>query len=70
MKLTKAMRDCLDYYGRNEKNPVRVQLPPYTWTRRQLNRALDLGFLRVGPGGWHILSESGRRALAEEDGNG
>ena len=64
-KLTKAMAACLTYYGENEHNPNRVIFgPPWYWTGRQLNTALDRGWLRVGPGGWHILSESGRAALA------
>lgn len=64
-RLTPAMRACLEYYRDNENNPNRLQLPPYTWNGRQVNRALDLDYLVVGPGGWHILSEAGRRALIE-----
>lgn len=63
--ISKSMRACLTYYRDNEHNPERVQRPPYTWNRRQLNKALDLGLLRVGPGGWHILSERGRDQLEE-----
>jgi hypothetical protein len=60
-----AMRDCLTYYCDNEHNQDRLQLPPYTWTRRQMNDALRRDWLRVGPGGWHILSDAGHEALAK-----
>lgn len=63
-RVTKAMRACLEYYGANEANPVRVQRPPYVFTTRQVNAALDRGWLCVSPGGWHILSPAGRAALA------
>ncbi len=63
VKLTKAMRACLDYYGANENNPDRFQRPPYTWTMRQANTALDRDWLCVGPDGWHILTAAGRAAL-------
>jgi hypothetical protein len=66
-KITKAMRACLNYYLTNELNPVRVQRPPYAWTTRQLNSALDRSWLCVGPGGWHILTPVGRAALSEGD---
>lgn len=67
-KLTKARRDCLTYYRDNEHNPDRHQRPPYTWTTRQTNAALDFDWLCVGPGGWHILTEAGRSALAKATG--
>lgn len=60
---SKAMRACLEYYRDNEHNPNRLQLPPYHFTMRQVNRALDLDYLKVGPGGWHILADAGRAAL-------
>lgn len=69
-KLTEAMRACLTYYLENENNPVRVQKPPYTWTMRQTNKALDNDWLMVGPGGWHILSPTGRALLRPERGEG
>jgi hypothetical protein len=67
-KLTRAQRDCLSYYRDNEHNSDRRQFPPYTWTTRQVNTALDRDWLKVGPGGWHILSAAGRAALAQEGG--
>lgn len=66
MKLTEAMRACLQYYGDNEANPARVQRPPYRWTMRQTNKALDRDWLMVGPGGWHVLTEAGRALLRAE----
>lgn len=63
VKLTKAMRACLEYYRANANNPNRHQRPPYTWTTRQLNTALDRSYLRVGDGGWHVLSPSGLAVL-------
>lgn len=66
MKLTDAMRACLEYYRDNERNPNRVQRPPYKFTTRQVNRALDLDYLRVGPHGWHVLSDAGLAALQEQ----
>lgn len=63
MKLSKAMSACLRYYGDNEHNPDRRAYPPYEFNMRQVNRALELDFLKVGPGGWHILSDAGRSAL-------
>ncbi|HEV2507356.1 MAG TPA: hypothetical protein VGV39_30065 [Mesorhizobium sp.] len=63
-KLSKSMCDCLTYYRDNEHNPDRLQKPPYTWDRRQMNGALERDWLCVGPGGWHILTEAGRAALA------
>ncbi|TWB61632.1 hypothetical protein FBZ98_101977 [Rhizobium sp. ERR 922] len=68
VKLTKAMRACLVYYRDNEFNPDRHAYPPYDFNIRQVNRALDLDYLKVGPGGWHILSDAGRAALNEEGG--
>ena len=65
MKLTKAMHACLTYYGDNEHNQDRRAYPPYDFNMRQVNRALDLDYLKVGPGGWHVLSEAGRAALKE-----
>ncbi len=65
--MTKAMRACLEYYRDNERNPNRLVRPPYLFNMRQVNRALGLDYLRVGPGGWHILSDVGRRALERED---
>lgn len=66
-KLTKAQRACLEYYRDNEFNPVRVQRPPYTWTTRQVNTALDRDWLFVGPGGWHIPTPAGLAALTTKD---
>lgn len=66
MKLTKAMRSCLEYYRDNEHNPDRFQRPPYTWDRRQMNAALDRAWLCVGPGGWHVLSDAGRAAISDQ----
>lgn len=63
MTLTKAMRHCLEYYAAKEDSADRHQRPPYTWTTRQVNMALDRGWLCVGAGGWHILSDAGRAAL-------
>jgi hypothetical protein len=68
MKLTKAMAACLKYYGDNEHNPNRLQRPPYKFNMRQVNSALDKDFLKVGSGGWHVLSDAGRSAL--RDGGG
>jgi len=65
-RLTEAMRSCLEYYRDNETNPDRLQLPPYRWNRRQMNGALNRGYLCVGPGGWHILSGAGRTALEDK----
>jgi len=62
-KLTKAMRACLEYYRDNELNACRTVKPPYAFTMRQVNAALDRDFLEVGPGGWHTLSADGRAAL-------
>lgn len=67
MKLSKAMHACLVYYRDNETNPDRVQRPPYAFTMRQVNSALDRDYLKVGPGGWHILSDIGRAALAAQE---
>ncbi len=66
MKLTPAMIACLSYYRDNERNPDRCQRPPYAWTMRQANKALDRDWLMVGPGGWHILTDLGRRTLSEQ----
>lgn len=65
MKLTKAMRAYLAYYRDNEKNQDRRAYPPYEFNMRQVNRALDLDYLKVGPSGWHIPTDAGRRALDE-----
>ena len=62
VKLTKAMRLCLSYYGENEHNPVREDRKG-GWSMLQADRALDRGWLTVGPGGWHILTDAGRAAL-------
>ena len=62
-KLTKAMRGCLAYYRDNEFNADRRQRPPYTWNNRQVNTALDRDWLKVGSGGWHVLTDLGRRTL-------
>ena len=65
MKLTKPMRLCLSYYGENEHNPVRIDRKG-GWTMKQADRALDNGWLTVGPGGWHILTPAGRAALESQ----
>lgn len=64
MTITKAMAACLKYYGDNEHNPDRRAYPPYEFNMRQVNSALDKDFLKVGPGGWHILSDAGRTVLS------
>ena len=69
MTKTDAMRDCLTYYHENETNPDRFQHPPYTWNMRQTSKALVEGWLKVGPGGWHILSPAGHEALASLKGD-
>lgn len=63
--LTPRMIACLSYYRDNEHNPDRRSYPPYTWTMRQANTALDRDWLLVGPGGWHILTDLGRQALKD-----
>ena len=61
------MLACLTYYHENRDNPNRVQLPPYDFTMREVNYALDRGWLCVGPGGWHVTSEAGHAALKSEE---
>lgn len=65
-RLTKPMRLCLTYYGENETNPNRV-IKIGGWTIRQTDIALDNDWLKVGPGGWHILTDAGRAALASQE---
>lgn len=66
-KISPLMRECLTYYRDNENNPDRrVFTDEWRWTMRQVNTALDRGWLAVGPGGWHILSFAGRAALKSE----
>lgn len=62
-KLTKPLRLCLEYYRDNEHNPNRVSYEPCGWTIRSADAALDNGWLTVGPGGWHVLTDAGRAAL-------
>lgn len=63
-KLSPLMRECLTYYRDNENNPDRrVFSDEWRWTMRQVNTALDLGWLMVGRDGWHIISPAGRDAL-------
>lgn len=64
-KLTPMMRQCLGYYRDNETNPVREIPREHRWTTRQLNTALDRNWLKVCPGGWHVLSDAGLAALSQ-----
>jgi hypothetical protein len=61
------MTACLIYYRDNEHNPDRRSYPPYRFSMQQVNRALELDYLKVGQGGWHILSDAGRAALSQAE---
>lgn len=62
-KITKAMRDCLVWYRQKEHDRDRLHKPPYTWTMRQVNIALERDWLCVRPNEWHILTDTGRLLL-------
>lgn len=62
---------ALRYYAMEDVPPgdTRKILHPSNqgWSSGTIQKALDRGFLKVGDGGWHVLSEAGRTALAEAE---
>ncbi len=68
VKLTKRMRACLEWYRDKENDSDRVQHRPYLFGCREMNGALDLGFMFVGENGWHVLTPAGLSALSDSKG--
>lgn len=67
MRLSEARRRCLEWYREAEHDPERIIPSDARWNMRQVNDLLEMGMLTVGPGGWHVPSEAGRRALDEAE---
>ncbi len=66
-KLSASRLECLRHYSMDAHPDERIRFHNEGWSMRQANWALGERLLKVGEGGWHILTDRGAKALADAE---